>query len=188
MRRRWTASTLRPSASSLDSEHPSLEVIKLEQRAVLLVYPAFGRVRCRWTASTLRPSALSLDSEHPSPECVVAGQRAPFARGYDAGTATTLRLIDRVYHAGTASTLRLSDHCTSIPPSSPFLFLFSAPAGVLLVYLAFRRVRCRWTTSTLRPSALSLGSEHPSAECVVAGQRAPFARVRRRNSENPCLK
>jgi hypothetical protein len=127
-------------------------------------YPAFGRVRRCWTASTLRPSASPLDSEHPSPECVVAAQRAPAVRGYHAETASTLRLIDRVCHAGS-----LSDHRRSTLPSGPCIFCFFS--------------RPRWgptAISSLRPSASSLDSEHPSPECVVAGQRALFARVRRR--------
>jgi hypothetical protein len=211
LRRCRTASTLRATASSLDSEHPSPERVVAGQPApfargyhagtasrvrlidrvyhagtastlrlrdhrrstlpprplpffcaparVLLVYPAFGRVRRCWTASTLRPSASPLDSEHPSPECVVAAQRAPAVRGYHAETASTLRLIDRVCHAGS-----LSDHRRSTLPSGPCIFCFFS--------------RPRWgptAISSLRPSASSLHSE-----CVVAGQRALFARVRRR--------
>jgi hypothetical protein len=207
-------SSLRPSASSLDSEHPSPECVVAGQRA------PFARVHRRWNSehpspechrrsslpsgsflfsapagvltgiSSLRPSASSLDSEHPSPERVVAW---------------------------TASTLRLSVTVEALCP--PALSFFSASAGVLLVYPAFGRVPRRWTASTLRqsassldsehpspechrrsslpsgpfsffapagvltgisslrPSASSLDSEHPSPECVVAGQRAPFARV-----------
>jgi hypothetical protein len=55
-------------------------------------------------------------------------------------------------------------------------FWFAVPAGVLLVYPVFGRVRRCWTASTLRPSASLLHSEHPSPECVVAAQRAPSVR------------
>ena len=122
-----TASSLRLSAPRRRTLPSSPFLFFLASAGVLLLYPAFGRVRRCWTASTLRPSASSLDSECPSPKRVVAGQRAPFARGYHAGTTSTLRLIDRAHHAGTASTLRFRDHRRStLPPALSFLFALAA--------------------------------------------------------------
>jgi hypothetical protein len=168
VRRRWTASTLRLSVTVEALCPPALSSFSAPA-GVLLVYPAFGRVPRRWTASTLRPSASSLDSEHPSPEC----------------------------------------HRRSSLPSGSFLFFppplgsywYIQPSAECLVAgqrAPFARVRRRWTASTLRLSVTvealcpptfffffrpRWGPDwyiQPSAECLVAGQRAPFARVRRR--------
>jgi hypothetical protein len=87
--------------------------------AVLLVYPAFGRVPCRLTASTLRPIASSLDSEHPSPECPVETYCLPalsFFFSAPAGVLLACPAFGRVPCHWTASTLRptASSHVHSV--------------------------------------------------------------------------
>ena len=66
-------------------------------------------------------------------------------------------------HAGTASTLRLTASVKITWTLRPFSFLFFRP---------------RWGPagfSSLRPRVSSLNSEHPSPECIMLEQRAPFA-------------
>ena len=144
-----TASTLRLNESCWNSEHPSPDCLPekhLDPSALFFFF-----VRPRWGPagfSSLRPRVSSLNSEHPSPESIMLEQRAPFAGMYHAGTASTLRLNVSCWNSEHPSSDCVREN--NLDPSALFFFVFSPPLGPC------------WFLE-------------PSAESLVAEQRAPFA-------------